>query len=452
MNCAECRESFVSYIEDLLDTTQRRAIDQHLATCLACRAEWRGLVEIQGWLSADSGVVTGDVEEHVMNQIIREQNVRLKVAPIGAGLALRRCLMKSPIMRMSIAAVVILAVGIGIHGIGSGTPTFAAVVRSIMEARTATFQVMIRTEDRPVDIAEGKFMSPGLERQTMSAGDESGNEMVFIVDYMQGKVLGLIPSRRLAMRMELENWSAEQQSEKLNQFEELRKRILQAQENPDESVEYLGESRVDGRKALGYRLTENDIDTTIWADAVSLLPLQVEHSIRRSGNKVGSVVMMNIRFNVPLDPAEFSVEVPQGYTLSAMQLDASTPREAEFIEALRIWTSTTGKFPSGLDPLPSKELGDAFRQDKSLNIDDANDFNDPVVQARMHLAVKVMRGFLFVKSLSSTGIDWHYAGAEAALGDAVRPIFWYRPQGSKTYRMVYADLSVKDVSEDDLPR
>jgi hypothetical protein len=37
------------------------------------------------------------------------------------------------------------------------------------------------------------------------------------------------------------------------------------------------------------------------------------------------------------------------------------------------------------------------------------------------------------------------------LGDADQIIFWYRPQGAATYRVVYGDLRVGTVSADRLP-
>ncbi len=48
--------------------------------------------------------------------------------------------------------------------------------------------------------------------------------------------------------------------------------------------------------------------------------------------------------------------------------------------------------------------------------------------------------------------DSHYTGRDAHLGDAGQPIFWYRPKGSATYRMIYADLSVLNVAPDSLPK
>jgi hypothetical protein len=61
-----------------------------------------------------------------------------------------------------------------------------------------------------------------------------------------------------------------------------------------------------------------------------------------------------------------------------------------------------------------------------------------------HVAhVKIQRGMAFTAKLPSAA-DWHYAGQGVSLGAADRPIFWYRPQESKKYRVIYADLAVHE--------
>ena len=40
--------------------------------------------------------------------------------------------------------------------------------------------------------------------------------------------------------------------------------------------------------------------------------------------------------------------------------------------------------------------------------------------------------------------DAHYVGKGVSFGAADTPIFWYRPKDSKNYRVIYADLSVRD--------
>ena len=39
MNCQECKEHLVEYIEELLEDQQAGAIESHLADCPTCRAE-----------------------------------------------------------------------------------------------------------------------------------------------------------------------------------------------------------------------------------------------------------------------------------------------------------------------------------------------------------------------------------------------------------------------------
>jgi outer membrane lipoprotein-sorting protein len=360
--------------------------------------------------------------------------------------------MKNPIVKIAVAATIIILVGFGIRATMSGTPAFADVVKPILEAHTATFKMVWHKENEPVQTVDGEFMDPGLERQTIRASAESDqDEQVLVMDYVRGKVMALIPSRKSAMILEMENRSGDLDPEKLNQFEELRRRIRQVQENPDGTVQYLGEAEIDGRKALGYRFTNDGADSTIWADVETLLPLQIEHSLQKSGVKTGSVVMMDIQFNVPLDPAEFSMDVPSDYTLQTLSFDASEPREADFIETLRVWTDIThGVFPSRVDSLPGKEARAALGENQ--DIENAKDFNDPAIRDRMQLALKIIRGFMFVKSLSAKGIDWHYAGADAAFGDATEPIFWYLPTGAATYRVVYADLHAAEVVPENLPK
>ena len=47
--------------------------------------------------------------------------------------------------------------------------------------------------------------------------------------------------------------------------------------------------------------------------------------------------------------------------------------------------------------------------------------------------------------------SWKYLGTGVKLGDKDRMVCWYRPKGSRTYRVVHGDLSIKDVEPEDLP-
>jgi hypothetical protein len=62
------------------------------------------------------------------------------------------------------------------------------------------------------------------------------------------------------------------------------------------------------------------------------------------------------------------------------------------------------------------------------------------------------KGMIFHQILETGGGQWHYAGNGVKLGEADKAIFWYRPEGSETYRVIYGDLSVKDVAQENLPK
>jgi len=412
---------------------------ERLETVLACAGRLNELsVDEQTCESAGRGVLLA-VERQTT------QNSRQGHPPRTA--LIWRLTMKNPIARLAVAAAVIVTAVIAFHGLGGSTPAFADVVRPILAARTAVFTVITQIEGQPAITMEGQFMKPGLGRHTMKAAE---SETVTIVDYVQGRGIVLQPAQETAMVIEFENQPEEFDPGTMNTFEVLRDRIVEAQKDQDESVRYLGSSQVDGRDTVGYRMKVEDADCTIWADAESLLPLQVEYAITETIGPATTVTMMDIQFDVPLDPAEFSTEVPEGYTEITIQADVSEPTEVDLIEMLSLWVQTSGTFPSALTLEATKELETAV-QEKGVTFDKDKGLADPAFREWLQQFQKINRSLTFVRNLPEEA-DWHYTGDEATFGDAATPIFWYRPDSATTYRVIYADLSVRDIAPESLPK
>jgi hypothetical protein len=66
-------------------------------------------------------------------------------------------------------------------------------------------------------------------------------------------------------------------------------------------------------------------------------------------------------------------------------------------------------------------------------------------------AHKSTLGCAFIEHLPE-GSDYQYVGEDVKLGDANTPVCWWKAPSSKTYRVVYGDLSIRDVKPDDLPK
>ena len=53
--------------------------------------------------------------------------------------------------------------------------------------------------------------------------------------------------------------------------------------------------------------------------------------------------------------------------------------------------------------------------------------------------------FAFLASLSAEN-DWHYAGASVRLYTPGKPVFWYRPASARYYRVICADVNIKELA------
>ena len=230
----------------------------------------------------------------------------------------------------------------------------------------------------------------------------------------------------------------------LNFFQCIRTRILKAHPLDDENVEFLGEQQVDGQKAIGYHIRKPGLDATVWANSETKIPVQIE--IREDPM---IITMSNIVFDVELDEALFSQEIPEGYSVKTLRRDMSEPTEEDFIESFKIWAEyMDANFPSKMDRSEVNEFM-KYQQKKMKEKGTEPSIDD--ITGLQQVIIDMTHGFPFVESLPADS-DWHYVGKDVRFGDANTPIFRYRPKDSKTYRVIYGDLSVKDVSPENLPK
>jgi len=211
-----------------------------------------------------------------------------------------------------------------------------------------------------------------------------------------------------------------------NYLERLRNLVAELENDPKFTVEQLGQREVDGCQAIGFLAKSSRTEVEIWADSRTALPIRIE---RRQPNF--KIIFKNIEFDVQMDEALFSTEIPEGYTQLQNQIDLTGSTEDD------------GVFPE--DVSVEYYLKNTLKLGKTIEAlakDDAQ---------AMELGMKLGRHMAFLRFFKGEG-KWHYAGNGVKLGDADTAIFWYRPEGSETDRVIYGDLSVKDVSAENLPR
>ncbi len=144
-------------------------------------------------------------------------------------------------------------------------------------------------------------------------GKKSDRKSIQIVDGQTGTVICLMPGTKTAVVQNFKNLPPK--SAIGGTFQSLRELVVNAQSGKAGKVERLGAKTIDGHAAEGFRIQVGVMDTKIWADPKSLLPIRVEEVSRSGTGFKVSRVMTDFQTNVDLDKSLFSLDVPPGYTV-----------------------------------------------------------------------------------------------------------------------------------------
>jgi len=369
-------------------------------------------------------------------QSFKSQTAEESMSHSALPIIIWREIMKRNANKIAAAAVLLMVILLSIHFLvgSTGSVAWADVVRPILTARTVVFNVvMIEGENVPIN----RVMNMGTQRirSELLSPDGKTIQVISIVDYDTSRILMLYPSQKKASLVDLKDLPEKPE----NVLEEMRNIITELQNDPDVSVEPLGEKEIDGRIAKGFRATAPDEELTVWADPQTALPIRTEQKWRQV-----QFVCTDFQFDIEMDESLFSMEIPEGYSAPPKaELSIEGTTEQDLVKTLRIWAEVILD-----DVFPNDFTGQVYVEDVNKN---RKKFAKLENKERIELAMKLQPGFIFVQLLKAEN-DWHYVGGNVKLGDAESPVCWYRPTDSETYRVIYGDLSVKDVAPEELPK
>ena len=390
------------------------------------------------------------------------------------------------IARIAVAATLLVAIGALVSwlviGRGSSNMAFARVAEALDRLRSATYDMTVDAKGGqgkpPVMVtAKGYFLAPSRQRMETSAGpaisagrakDEKLKHMITIVDGEVGKSIMLMPQQRIAVAMDMEKMKEHMKRPSNGSppdiFETVRRLVREGCSGTGEKVERLGKKEIDGHGAVGFRTRNPMGELTLWADPRTARPIRVEIAGEMFVN--AQLVMKNFRYDVDLDPSLFSLEPPASYSTQTMNL--TLPAEEDLLRTLRtVAEHNKGLFPNRLamdqefmkvmqaimkptmDKLEAKYGKDKLRRKPGQEPPPA--MMAETMKTVMPLVQKEMQGLTFYMMLKPEN-DAHYVGAGVKMGTPDRPILWYKPTGAANYRVIYADLSVKDLAADEVKK
>jgi outer membrane lipoprotein-sorting protein len=485
MNCAECKELLVGYVEGFLDESQKQTVAGHLNSCRSCQTELEAVIGLRERLVTNGNILAQTaLENDVMSRIVREQNVRLKTTnKISKAIRIRRIIMKNPIVKAAVAAAVVLACLAGLYlwiGTKSGV-ALADVLEKVEQAQAFMYKIKtaetgtmipgmpaIKKESEGTVIVSNRY---GTKMDmTETTGDVNNSRQETLQQYFlpdQKLEIAIFHKQKKYTQMEFDDDWLERRKKQSYDPRVMIKQIMNCKYTD------LGRSEIDGVEVEGFKTTDpafygcqfEDVNAVLWVDVKNWLPVRMEMDFKMSKQIQISSVIYDYQWDVSVDANEFEPVIPKDYTAlptSGMKMPSMT--EASAIEGLKFFADTFGHYPRKLTITNLMRESLIFK-DYKLTLKDSNNLTETglklkkeIEQAKIgdELTKKMMEMMRPVQSLCIFYItlvqdkkDPAYYGKSVTVGDANAVLMRWKVSDIE-YRVIYGDLTAETVTAEEL--
>ena len=362
-----------------------------------------------------------------------------------------RIIMESRVTKLAAAAVIIIAVLVGIHQIGGSGVAWAEVVSNIGKVKAFAYKMKMSMKNMP-GVPVGKTMNLEIDawisKDIGMRMDSRTEDKLISKSYVllrQGTVISVIPEEKKYIRMTLTD----------GLFEEMQKDNGDPRKMVDEFMkcEYrkLGPSIIDGIEVEGIQSKDpkivggvlGTVVARLWVAVENDLPVRMEIACYSNGKKVMDMVMDEFQWDIELDAAWFEPDIPDDYELMAdLQMAGD---ETNVVEGLRFFAEFTGgKYPSDISMITlMQELQDALRTKLSIEPERIPGEED------MQKIASLQMLFMFYAGLVAENKDPAYNGDRVTAEFPHAVLMRWKVEGGN-HRVIFGDLTVGDVTPEEL--
>ena len=394
---------------------------------------------------------SADLDKRVNNDISAALGESEKTESVQTEPNIWRIIMKSRISKLAAAAVIIIAVflGLNIFNQGSGVAWGEVLnnverVNSFINRMKMTVQSSEGTND--ADMTFYRSTEYGTRRDTYVKGEllsklyipAEGNEGIELVPRTKQYVKAVFSDEQIKEIAEKNDPRAiVKEFMCCNKYTKIGKKTI-------DGIEVEG-IEVDNEK-FGKALFEKG-KGRLWVAVDTDLPVLIELEGTSAGGSVQiSLTIDGFDWYPALQAADFEPVIPSDYTLMA-KVDLSGSVEA-VTKGLRGFAQITeGKFPTNLDIMTtSKEIKEAFiamrqKQGKSLE--------EKPTQEEMENILSIQGACLFYGKLVKENKEPAYYGSTVTAQDVEKVLMRWKISDDR-YQVIFGDLSTLDVSYDEL--
>lgn len=305
--------------------------------------------------------------------------------------------------------------------------------RVLAAANSVRFRLHMTVYEKSDQAVVFSFLSSGKYRV-------EGVDFFTVIDDTAGKQVLV---NRVMKRATLFKYrGSSTQSRELEHFERLRALLANSEDAKDADFQSLGEQIIDGQRAIGFRLDHPLAVVILWGNPKTGMPLRIETQWHDAPQL--DQVMTNFEINIDLPDSLFDLTPPAGFTTLSVDYYEQEIGEDDLLAALKFTSDLNqGEFPATIDQIGLESMTDKYLTPR---LKEKREDHAAVEQMLRELS-PLVRGYQFAMEDLPESADAHYAGQGVKFGTSNVPIFWYKPAGSATYRVIDANLDVNETEK-----
>lgn len=363
--------------------------------------------------------------------------------------------MKSKIPKLAAAAVIIIAVLIGLNVIdvfpnGSGV-AWGEVLNNVQKIKSCIHRMRLTVTTGPEktqDINSTLYRSTeyGIRRDSYFK-DELISKLYIPAEGNTG--VELVPSEKKYVEAVFTDEQIKEIAQK-NDLKELVKEFMRYN-----NYTKLDSKTIDGIEVEGIEVDNEQFGAALfergkgrlWVAVETDLPVLMElEGVSAGGSVQINMVVDEFDWNANLQASDFEPNIPSDYTVMA-KVDLSGSVEA-VIKGLRGFTQiTAGQYPSNLDIMTtSQEIREAFI---ALRKKQGRSLDEKPTKEEMENILSIQGACMFYGKLVKENKDVAYYGDKVTAQDVDKVLMRWKISDNE-YRIIFGDLSTLDVSAEKL--
>ena len=379
-------------------------------------------------------------------------------------LSIRKMIMKSPITKIAAAAVIIIACLTGLFfwkSTGSGI-ALADVLTRIEQVTAYMYQMRstITSQQTSTDLISTVLISQenGIKITTKRI-DPNNDEIQHAETYLlpkQNSIIFVVHEKKMYVRLKFDGMKLEYYKEEYNDPRIIIKQILSCDHTS------LRQSIIDGITVEGFQTTDSaygggfmgqadfegrpeKVDVKLWVDVNTFLPVRLEEDIVTKKGIRMHEVSYDFRWNVVVNADDFKPVIPEGY-MSTGEITVPAVKEENAIKGFRLFTSLAGEYPDNLDAV---SLNKKARKLIGLDIDSFEDLADDEKTKLTSELMSIMGPAFFYEKLVEDNKDPAYYGQTVGPNVTNKVLLRWKLDDGR-YRVIFGDLSIKNVTGEEL--